>query len=392
MYSITGYGRMIADRTRMEAYASAMRRAIKPDSVVLDIGTGIGIFAMLACQFGARRVYAIEPDDAIQVAREASAANGFADRIEFIQDLSTRVRLPERVDVIVSDLRGVLPLFRHHIPSIIDARKRFLATSGVLIPQQDTLWAAVTEAPDLFERSATLWSDNAYGLDFGAARRLVVNTWRKGRVDFDQLLTQPRHWGTLDYNSMESANVSAEMTFAVMRAGAAHGLSLWVDGLLAEGLLAEGLLAEGLLAEGAGFSNAPGLPELIYGSAFFPFSAPVSLAVEDKVSVKLSANLVGDDYIWRWDTRVLGQGDEIKADFKQSTLFGAPLSIEQLRRRESGYLPALDEEGQIDLLVLSLMTGQNSLGDIAHRVAKDFPGRFKSWEAALARVGELSLK
>src|SRR5687768_12813489 len=110
MYSISSYGKMIADSIRTQAYASAIGRAIKPDSVVLDIGTGIGIFAMLACQFGARRVYAIEPDDAIQVARETAAANGFADRIEFIQGLSTRIALPERVDVIVSDLRGVLPL------------------------------------------------------------------------------------------------------------------------------------------------------------------------------------------------------------------------------------------------------------------------------------------
>jgi protein arginine N-methyltransferase 1 len=274
-------------------------------------------------------------------------------------------------------LRGVLPLFRHHIPSIVDARKRFLAPDGLLIPRQDTIWAAVAEAPDLYERYASLWSDNAYGLDLGAARRLVSNTWQKGRVNADQLLTRPEQWGTLDYYSVESANVSAEITFTVMRAGTAHGLSLWFDGLLAEGV---------------SFSNAPGLPELIYGSAFFPFSAPVSLAVGDGVSVKLSANLVGDDYVWRWNTQVAGEDDKIKADFKQSTFFGAPLSIEQLRRRESGYLPALDEEGQIDRLILSLMNGQLSLGDIAHRVANDFPGRFKSWQDALTRVGELSLK
>lgn len=377
MYSITGYGKMIADSIRTGAYASAIGRAIKPDSVVLDIGTGIGILAMLACQFGARRVYAIEPDEAIQVAREIAAANGFTDRIEFIQDLSSRITLRERVDVIVSDLRGILPLFRHHIPSIIDARKRFLAPDGLLIPEQDTIWAAVAEAPDLYERYATLWSDNAYGLDLGAARRLVVNTWQKGRVDSDQLLTRPQQWAVLDYNSIESANISAEMTFTVMRAGRAHGLSMWFDGLLAKGV---------------SFSNAPGHPELIYGSAFFPFSSPLTTAVGDRVSVKLSADLVGDDYIWRWNTQVAGEGDKIKADFKQSTFFGAPLSPAQLRKRESSYVPALDKEGQIDRLILSLMNGQLSLGDIAHRVANDFPDRFKSWQDALTRAGELSLK
>ncbi|MDH3444335.1 MAG: 50S ribosomal protein L11 methyltransferase, partial [Deltaproteobacteria bacterium] len=56
MYSIFDYGSMIADHVRMDAYARALRRAVTADSVVLDIGTGTGIFALLACQFGARRV------------------------------------------------------------------------------------------------------------------------------------------------------------------------------------------------------------------------------------------------------------------------------------------------------------------------------------------------
>lgn len=379
MYTISSYQKMIADRIRTGAYASALGQAVKPGSVVLDIGTGIGIFAMLACQFGARRVYAVEPDDAIQVAREIAAANGFADRIEFIQDLSTRVTLPERADVIVSDLRGVLPPFRHHIPSIIDARKRFLAPAGALIPRQDMLWAAVSEAPDLYERYETLCVDTNYGLDLGAARRLVSNTWQKGRVNPDQLLTRPHQWAALDYSSIESPDLNAEMTLTVLRAGTAHGLSLWFDALL---------------GEGASFSNAPGQPELIYGSAFFPFSAPVTLADGDRVSVKLSADLVGDDYIWRWETRLFDQRspNEIKAEFKQSTFFGVTLSPARLRKRESGHVPALDEEGQIDLLILSLMTGEHSLGDIARRVANDFPDRFKSRQDALTRVGELSLK
>ena len=38
-------------------------RAIDEGAVIVDIGTGTGIFAQLACRVGARRVYAIEPDD-----------------------------------------------------------------------------------------------------------------------------------------------------------------------------------------------------------------------------------------------------------------------------------------------------------------------------------------
>ena len=94
----------------MQAYSEALRRTVRPGSVVVEIGTGPGVFAVLACQLGASRVYAIEPDPIIQVAREIAAVNHCADRIEFIEDISTRVELPSRADVIFSDMRGVLPL------------------------------------------------------------------------------------------------------------------------------------------------------------------------------------------------------------------------------------------------------------------------------------------
>ncbi|HEU4769346.1 MAG TPA: 50S ribosomal protein L11 methyltransferase, partial [Pyrinomonadaceae bacterium] len=108
MYSVSGYGKMIADEARMGAYIRAMRQAIKPGAVVVDLGCGPGVFALLAVEMGARRVFAIEPDSVIQVGRDAAREHGLGNRIEFIQDLSTKVSLPERADVIVSDLRGVL--------------------------------------------------------------------------------------------------------------------------------------------------------------------------------------------------------------------------------------------------------------------------------------------
>jgi protein arginine N-methyltransferase 1 len=379
MYSISGYGSMIADGVRMGGYVQALRQAVKPGSVVLDIGTGTGIFALLACRFGARKVYAVEPDDAIQVARETARANGYAGQIEFAQDLSTRVALPERAEVIVSDLRGVLPLFQHHLPAIVDARQRLLAPGGVLIPLRDTLWAAVVEAPDLYRRHLTPWEGNSYGFDMEPARRLLANTWRKAQVTPEQLLTEPQPWAELDYTRIETPNVSAEVTWTVARAGTAHGLSIWFDATLAPGI---------------GFSNAPGAPELIYGSAFFPWPTPVALAAGDTVAVALRANLVGEDYVWRWDSRIFGQGSpgQVRAQFQQSTFAGVPLSPARLQKRAAGHVPTLNEDGRIDRLILTLLGEGTSLGEIASRVAAHFPHHFATWQSALTRVGDLSEK
>src|SRR5947209_15717175 len=120
MYSLEGYGKMAADRIRTSAYLTALAKTVKPGSVVVDLGCGPGLFALHACRLGAARVYAIEPSDSIQIARDLAHANGFASRIEFIQELSTHVALPERADLIVADLRGLLPLYCSSLSSMID--------------------------------------------------------------------------------------------------------------------------------------------------------------------------------------------------------------------------------------------------------------------------------
>ncbi len=320
-YRLISYGDMITDRPRMDAYAQALQQAVSPGCVVVDIGAGTGIFSLLACQLGAGHVHAVEPDVSIEVARAMAAANGYSNRITFHEAVSTKVGLSAVADVIVSDLRGILPLLQHHIPSIIDARERLLAPDGLLIPKADTLWAAVVEVPDLYRPYREPWMSNEWGLDMRAGRRPVVNSWSKANAKPGQLLVAPQHWATVDYESIEGPDIAGELSWCAERPGTAHGVLVWFDADLGNGI---------------GFSNAPGQEELIYGQAFFPLYEPVALVPGDEVLVELSANLVGGDYVWRWRTRVTGgtESRKPKAAFDQSTFFGDVLSPSQFRRRE----------------------------------------------------------
>ncbi|HJP90390.1 MAG TPA: class I SAM-dependent methyltransferase [Pyrinomonadaceae bacterium] len=319
MYSLHFYGRMIADASRMDAYVAALGRFVRTDSVVMDLGCGPGVFALLACKLGARRVYAVEPDNVIGLAREAAVANGFADRIEFFENLSTEITVPERADIIVSDLRGVLPWYQQHIPSIIDARERLLARGGVLIPRRDILWAAVVEAPEQYEELVGPWEHNKIDLDLSAGARMITNTWRKAHIKQQQLLSEPVCWTTLNYYDVDSPDICAEISWRASRSGIAHGVAVWFDADLADGV---------------GFSNHPQAPQTIYGNGLFPFAEPVEIAAGERIDLRLSARMVHDDYLWRWETDFLARDDDThtKRSFKQSTFFGVPLSAEGLRK------------------------------------------------------------
>lgn len=372
MYSVHGHGRMIADAVRTDAYHEALRARVSRESVVVDIGTGTGLFAMLACRLGARRVFAIESDDVIEVARRLAEENGFAERIEFFHAKSVDVDLPERADVIVSDINGVLPYFERNLVSLIDARERFLAPGGAMLPASETLWLALSSAPEDGHVDKP-WNDNRYGLGMVAARDLAANHWRREVLDEGHLLSAPVLCAKIDYSTVDAVGLATSVEARASGAARIDGLCLWFDSQLAEGIA---------------FSNAPGREGSIYGRAYFPWPEPIVLAAGERVRIDLRADLVRDEYIWTWDTSFPGRDGTPR--FRQSDFFATPISREALRSRSPDHVAQLSEDGRIDALILELMGRALSLGEISRRLAAAFPARFAQWGDALPRVADLS--
>lgn len=368
---------MIDCGARMEAYRRALAACITPGSVVVDLGTGTGIMALLACRIGARRVYAIEPSDVIQVGRETAAANGYQDRIVFVQDLSTRVSLPERADVLVEDMRGVLPWLGRRIPDLIDARQRMLREGGRIISRRDTAYCAVVEASEFYKLLLRPWQVTPEGIDLSAAARYVLNSCHKYRASADQMLTDAHAWAELDYAEIDSPHARGSFNLRFSRAGMAHGLLLWFDGELAPGIT---------------ICNAPGAPKTPYAPLLLPWPEPVAVQKDDRVDVALRGDLVGSDYVWSWNSlvRVRGAQGERTFKFRQSTFLGMPLTRESLSRRASGSSPRLNREGEAARFVLERMQGSTPLGEIAEQLALRYGGRFRSAREALDYVAGLS--
>lgn len=299
---------MIGDRGRTDAYARAIERHVQPGAVVLDIGTGSGIFALLACRAGAARVYAVEPDDIVHLARAAAQANGVADRITFIHELSTHVELPERVDGVVAEIHGALPMYRTSLRSLLDARDRLMKPGGWIVPRRETLWAAISASASIERLFFSNW-DNQYRLDFSAARDCAVNSTRQHPVNASDLLVVPQCWGTLDYAVLMSSDVAGEVTWTIERAAVGHGISLWFDCETADGI---------------GFSNSPRAPEEHeFGQLLLPWPQPTSLAPGDRVDIRIRADFHTHDYLWTWETRVTDAEGTTRRHFRQSSFFGA---------------------------------------------------------------------
>jgi protein arginine N-methyltransferase 1 len=379
MYELADYGEMILDRVRLDAFAEALRRQVAPGAVVADIGAGTGILSLLACKLGARRVYAIEPSDAALLIHEAARDNGYADRITVLQQRSTDLDLPERADVIVSDLRGAMPAFGHHLADIIDARTRLLIPGGCLIARADTLHAAVVAAPEPFEKRRSPWTKDVHGLELGCALRYVQNNWNKHRAQPDALLSSPQVWARIEYQSVSDPRVCGRGTHCIEKDAVAHGLLAWFDTELCEGV---------------GFSNAPGAPEVIYGQAFYPWPEAVSLHAGDRVDFELRADPGRDGYVWTWSSTIHArEAPEVAVHrFRQSDFLRAPLSKEAMSKRAASFTPTLSPIGEIARGVLERFRAGIELQTLAGELCATHPRQFRSFEAALDFVSDLSAR
>lgn len=305
-YSMLDYTEMIGDRVRTDAYREALRACVRPGSVVVDIGTATGFLAMLASQCGARRVYAIDPSTTVLIGRELAALNGYGETIEFIQQFSSTVTLPEPVDVIVSDLRGVTPVFQAAIAAILDARDRWLAPGGCLIPQVDRLWGALARKPALMTRRRQATDADVLGINMLPARRYVMNSIWRGPMRADEILVDPTCWTTLDYRTLRSPNVSGSLRWRIDEPMQAHGVAIWFDSRLCDGI---------------GYDSAPGRPNCVYGQALLPFDEPIDLQPPDTISIDISAWLVQGEYVWRWETYLSRDGVARERRFSQSNFY-----------------------------------------------------------------------
>lgn len=374
-YSVIEYGEMIACEPRMGVYAEALRRAVTPGCTVIDLGAGFGVFSLLACQFGAGRVIAIEPHPNVELVMPLAKANGCADRITVVRDLSTRYTPETRADVLVSDCRGTVPLFEHHIDTIKDARERLLAPGGTLMPMRDTLQVALANAPKLYGACETPWRKNSYGLDLSAARPFATSSEAKAYLEPRALVSDPQVLTVIDYRTVTERNIDATVALEATRNGVVHGLLMWFDAEIAEGL---------------GYSNAPGQPKLVYGQMLLPLAEPVRLRTGDRITARIRANLIDGRYVWSWDSSVIDRATgAARATFRQSSFLKQPILRSETQAGSSLAVPQLSPRMQLDMDCLALVNGSRDQDGIAKALLERYPQLLPDYRAALDHVIQL---
>jgi len=375
---ILAHKMMITDRIRTSAYQKAILETVKEGDVVVDLGTGTGILAFFACQAGARRVYAIEREEIIEVAKEIARANGLKKRIVFIKDVSTEVILPEKVDVIISEILGSFALEENLLQFIPDARDRFLKPKGVLIPSSIEMFLAPVEASDIYNQ-IDFCTENLYGVNFLPVREMTINNSYIESIDPGGFLASPLSINYIDFYKADGETpLNSSVSFEVKRAGTLHGLVGWFEAQLSKNIL---------------LSTAPHAPITHWKNTFFPIEKPLTVSEANTIELNIRAAPRENSVIWSWRVKVLERKAKnrplVKVDFEHCTWRSSLFSKDSLEKRSIDFCPSLNESGKVELFILSQCDGKTTIQQIAEKLCKHYPQAYNNIKKAISKVSRV---
>ena len=361
----------IADGQRLGAYAAALESLVQPCSVVLDLGSGTGILGLLACRAGAKHVYVIDEGPMLEVARANYRANGFADRATFINSFSLDAALPEKVDLVVADQMGPMGVEGRLIEAFVDARERFLASDGALVPRRLTLQAALTDSQKAW-RHVTCW-DTPAGFDFSAVRRQAINTVSVNSFDAAELLSDTEQLFDFDLMHCATSRFVAECVLTATRDGSLYGVAAWFVAHLS---------ADARITNSRRDAHPIDRPQM-----FLPLPEPVALRAGDFATFRVRATPAED--LYTWDVELVGRQ---RGAFRQSTFFGLLRGTNALRKTDPSYFPTLTSRAAARKTVLDLCSCRRSLVDIEQEVYRLHRDVFRTLDAAATFVAEVVSK
>lgn len=223
---------MLKDKIRTLSYKNAIltNQSLFKGKIILDVGCGTGILSMFAAKAGAKHVYAVEKSSIIDYAREIIDINGFGDRITVIQGTIEEIDLPEKVDVIISEWMGYCLLYESMLPSVLNARNRFLKETGTMFPTKAQIYICGIEDAEYRAKKIDFW-DDVYGFSYAPIKKWALLEPLVENCPKERIITNDYKLCDLDLNkcTIEDLTITSKFTLVPSEAQTMHAFVTWFD-------------------------------------------------------------------------------------------------------------------------------------------------------------------
>lgn len=224
------HSRMLRDEQRNSAYARAIARSVREDMIVLEIGTGAGLLALMAARAGALVVTCEANPMIAAAAQEIAARNGLSDRIKIIakrsEALEVGIDLPERADLLIHEIFGDSLFNEGVVAAVADARNRLVKPDAVMLPARAELRIALVE--DESPRARSL--DPVEGFDLSPFELLTHPITKRLRPGAEQIRICSRPRSALGVDFTQDPPFGAERETLTIRStgGRIDAVAQWL--------------------------------------------------------------------------------------------------------------------------------------------------------------------
>jgi predicted RNA methylase len=350
---IIGHRHMVFDEHRNSLYTDAINNCVNSNSVVLDLGAGLGIHGLIAARAGAKKVYLVEPAAELDVAAKIARQNSLPENIQYIQGTIEESQIPESVDVIISVFTGNFLLEEDLLPSLFYARDKYLKKKGVMVPDRAIMEVAPVSAPDYFDKYINGWSKSAQGIDYGLVREFAANNIYYDHHEMAKgFLAEPVEIMEMDFMAAKKAECRTSVQVKITKDGDCHGWLGWFQARLGDTWL----------------STSPLQPKTHWSQAFLPIDPPMAVSAGDTLSFQLHRPEFGE---WTWTVET-GNNRQ-----RHSTFLSQPVLSSAVQKKTDDYKAALNTKGEAAMYVLKKLDGNESTINIATDLAKSWPKIFR---------------
>eukprot|EP00949_MAST-11_sp_MAST-11-sp1_P002495 g2495.t1 len=225
----------------LDAYTLVLRNAEKwiKGKTVLELGAGVGMLSILAAKLGAKKVYVQEATALAPFAAKLARSNGVGpDRLEVFEEPLEDLKLPEKVDLIVSFPMALLCLHEKRLSELVVARERWLKEDGHMLPSSLSLHAAPLEDESTHAymvQQAEFWkNEEFFDVDISSEQANALNEHCNqpfsGLIDQACILAQRPSSVEIDLRSATKEsleNIKMPLTFSIVRRARVHSIGCW---------------------------------------------------------------------------------------------------------------------------------------------------------------------
>jgi type II protein arginine methyltransferase len=223
---------MMNEQERNKAYYQALESVVTPEKLVLEIGTGSGLLAMMIARLGARRIVTCEAVELIaDTARRIVKRNHYQDQITVLAKLSSAVELdqdlPGKADVLVHEIFASDLLGEHLLDAIEDAKQRLLKPDGHVLPSAASIMIALVGGAELGQH---LRVEESFGFDLRDFNAINAKRGPLYRHDLETLLLSD-DVEAFRFDFLNDATFPAEskvIEIEVKESGLCYGVIQWI--------------------------------------------------------------------------------------------------------------------------------------------------------------------